>query len=276
MIGQFVVQQRKGSEPIWLDIDPGAEFEVQIPFPRDPPSDTLRYEFRVCSMNWGGRNCSAGRQTPLGLQHQARLDVKRTGAGLAAANGNFRTQAMRAPVPQVNAAPPVAGPRDLNALAAEGEALTAEDAVATILRESVAEGEPRRGFDIAMAVAWSQTEWGPGKQQLLDSLNAAAQSGFRTAISYLFDRNRYADRARIGASIVAADATLAIERSGDEDARYRLGFDIATAIFGDPALGAQGNTAAGPGSLGIRNSLSAPAQRGFDAAMKLHLSRSYQ
>ena len=52
---------------------------------------------------------------------------------------------------------------------------------------------------------------------------------------------------------------------------YALGFDIATGIFGDPALGAQGNTASGPGSLGIRDTLSIVGQLGFNASMRLHL-----
>jgi hypothetical protein len=57
---------------------------------------------------------------------------------------------------------------------------------------------------------------------------------------------------------------------------YRLGFDIATGIFGDPALGASGNTATGPGSLGIRDGLVAQGQRGFNASVALHLSRNYR
>jgi hypothetical protein len=56
---------------------------------------------------------------------------------------------------------------------------------------------------------------------------------------------------------------------------YQLGFDIATGIFGDPALGALGNTLTGPGSLKIRDSLSAAGQRGFNAAVDLHLARHY-
>ena len=65
-------------------------------------------------------------------------------------------------------------------------------------------------------------------------------------------------------------------RSGprtETDVFYRLGFDIATGIFGDAVLGAQGNTATGPGSMKVRNALSAPARRGFDASVAFHLSR---
>lgn len=173
---------------------------------------------------------------------------------------------------QVAAAP--ASP-DLNALADQGAALSAEDALAASLRENLADEESRRGFDIAMAAAKGQTEWGPGKQKIHDSLNPAGQAGFKTATSYLFDLNRYTPRAQLGAAIAADDAELETERLADADARYWLGFDIATAIFGDPARGAQGNRAPGPGSTGIRNSLSAPAQRGFDASMNLHLARTY-
>jgi hypothetical protein len=285
------VQQKKVSDPAWFDVNetivgrifpnsmtPGNEFEVQIPFQTEPPSDALRYEFRVCSANWGGRNCSAARKTPLGLQQQAGLDAKVYTPGLIT-TAKVHPQVMRDSATRVTSVTPATAPSanlpDLGALAEAGAALSAEDALAMSLRESLAEGDSRRGFDIAMAAAKGQTEWGPGKQRILDSLNPAGQAGFKTAISYLFDLNRYAERARIGASIVAADPTLESERSGEADARYWLGFDIATAIFGDPAQGAQGNTAAGPGSMGIRNSLSAPAQRGFDAAMKLHLGRKY-
>ena len=78
-----------------------------------------------------------------------------------------------------------------------------------------------------------------------------------------------------GEAIANADPVVAAARNAEADASYRQGFDIATAIFGDPALGAQGNTQTGPGSLGIRNSLNAAGQRGFNASVKLHLSRKY-
>jgi hypothetical protein len=80
-----------------------------------------------------------------------------------------------------------------------------------------------------------------------------------------------------GFAIAEKDPVLAKARfDGATDGFYLLGFDIATAIFGDPALGAQGNTAVGPGSLKFRNALNASGQRGFDASVKLHLSRNYK
>ena len=62
-------------------------------------------------------------------------------------------------------------------------------------------------------------------------------------------------------------------RNAEADPFYRLGFDIATGIFGDPAKGAQGNTATGPGSLGIRDALSVAGQKGFNALVAFHVSR---
>jgi hypothetical protein len=84
-----------------------------------------------------------------------------------------------------------------------------------------------------------------------------------------------ADLAAKGAAIAEQDAIVAEARAAETDVQFQQGFDIATGIFGDPALGAQGNTAKGPGSLAIRDSLGAAGQRGFNAAAKFHLSRTY-
>jgi len=86
------------------------------------------------------------------------------------------------------------------------------------------------------------------------------------------ERNRNAKLASTGAAIAEADAAVAEARNAQTDVFYRLGFDIATGIYGDPARGAQSNTAPGP----IRDFLSAAGQRGFDASLKLHSRRNYQ
>jgi hypothetical protein len=78
-----------------------------------------------------------------------------------------------------------------------------------------------------------------------------------------------------GLAIAQVDPIVAAARAAETDNLYRQGFDIATALFGDPALGAQGRTATGPGSLGIRDSLTPAGQSGFNASVKLHLSRVY-
>ncbi len=80
--------------------------------------------------------------------------------------------------------------------------------------------------------------------------------------------------ASTGQRIAASDADLSAERDADPDPSYQYGFDIATALFGDPALGASGNTMMGPGSDRIRNALSPVSQHGFDASMNFYLERS--
>lgn len=133
----------------------------------------------------------------------------------------------------------------------------------------------RLGFHIGIAAAEGQTLPGPGKQKIQDSLSEYSKRGFATAVKFSLDRNRYPDRAARGAAIADQDPTVAAARTAQRSLLYWLGFDIGTAIFGDPALGAQGNTSTGPGSLGIRDSLSPDGQRGFNAAVTFHLSRKY-
>jgi hypothetical protein len=138
------------------------------------------------------------------------------------------------------------------------------------------EGAGRRGFDAGMVAAENQTAWGPGKQKILDSLSGAEQDGFRAAAYFSVDHNAYILRAEVGAAIAEADPVVMKARMREQDAAFWLGFDIATAIFGDPKRGAQGNTATGPGSLGIRDSLNSPAsRRGFNASVALNLARRY-
>jgi hypothetical protein len=172
---------------------------------------------------------------------------------------------------------------DLEAMAVKGEAIANQDPLAVELRNYEPEGPARRGFDIGMAAAEGQSLPGPGKQRLRYLLTGPEQNGYDVAVSFSLERNRNAKFASIGASIVNTDAAVAKARnsepagyryrSGVNLVFYRLGFDIATGIFGDPGLGAQGNTASGPGSLKIRDSLSAPAQSGFNTSMAFELGR---
>jgi hypothetical protein len=172
---------------------------------------------------------------------------------------------------------------DLEAMAVKGEAIANQDPLAIELRNNEPEGPARRGFDIGMAAAEGQTLPGPGKQKLRYLFAGPEQNGYDVAVSFSLERNRNARFASIGASIANTDAAVATARnaepagyryrSGVSLVFYRLGFDIATGIFGDPALGAQGNTASGPGSLKIRDSLSPPAQSGFNYSMAFELGR---
>ncbi len=175
-----------------------------------------------------------------------------------------------------NPAAPGLEEKCLNDLAARGDAVAMQDPLAAELRSRESEGPSRRGFDIGMAAAEGQTAPGPGKQRIHDLLSPAEQGGFNTAVAFSLERNRNADLAAKGAAIARVDKIVAAARTPETDVFYWLGFDIATGIFGDPALGAKGDTAMSPGSQKIRDSLSAAAQRGFDASVKLHLSRRYR
>ena len=196
------------------------------------------------------------------VAREARARNSPAAAGLEGQCRAQQNQAQQTPLP------------DLDALAAKGPAIAMQDPLADALRSQQPDSAVR-GFDIGMAAAEGQTGPGPGKQRIHDALPAGQQAGFATAVAFSLERNRYADRAAKGAAIALADPIVATARDAESDVFYRLGFDIATAIFGDPTLGAQGNTATGPGSLGIRDSLSDAGQRGFNAATSLHLSRAY-
>jgi hypothetical protein len=159
-------------------------------------------------------------------------------------------------------------------LAARGQTLAGEDVLAFELRDR----QPvpnQRGFDIGMGAAEGQTVWGPGKQKILESLNGPQQEGFKVAVSYSMDRNKNRALADIGAAIAKLDPVVAKARTSDPEVRAWLGFDIASGIFGDPAKGAQ-NKMTGMQFMVIREALSLPAQRGFNASMKLHQSRHYK
>lgn len=175
-----------------------------------------------------------------------------------------------------------------NDTSARGEALGAADPLAAELRNSIPEGKSRTGFDYGMAVAESDSANGPGKQAIHDALDPDERFGFERAVRFSVERNANADTAGKGAAIMVADPTVAAVRDGyaaaiakrsgaaDQAAFYKLGFDIATGLFGDPDLGAAGNTLIGPGSLKVRSSLApGPEQTGFDDAVSFHLKRDY-
>ena len=149
--------------------------------------------------------------------------------------------------------------------------MTNADPLATILRDNEPQGEGRRGFHIGMATEANNTLWGPGAQSIKDSLTtSAAVHGFTTAAAYCLQRNNNAETARRGLAVVKADPAADSARKLLPVGLSWLGFDIASGIFGNPALGALGNTAMGPGSRKIRASLDNDGQIGFDAAVALY------
>lgn len=162
--------------------------------------------------------------------------------------------------------------QDPEDLAQAGSAIVAADSDASQLRALMPNAEAERGFDIGLAYAGSQTEWGPGKQRFGEGLPPGEQAGYFVAALFVVNRNANAQRIPIGAAIAGADAEIASARE-HSDPRFRLGFDTATFMFGDPSKGAQGNVVMGPGAEGVRRALSKEAQAGFDQSMGANLAR---
>ncbi len=160
-------------------------------------------------------------------------------------------------------------------LVPRGKILTSEDPLAVEYRRQQPNAEAQRGFEIGMAAAEGQTLPGPGKDKIRGSLRVSEQVGFDAAVAFSLERNRNADLAKVGGYIASKDKDVSNLRKSENDVFFRLGVDIASGIFGDRKLGAKGNTQTGPGSLKIRDSLSPAGQRGFNAAVTLHLSKKY-
>jgi hypothetical protein len=158
----------------------------------------------------------------------------------------------------------------IDVLARKGETLAAEDPLALALAAKEPEGDSRRGFYIGMGAAEGHTLPGPGKDKIQAGLPEAQKPGFSRGVQFSVERNRNVEVINKGAAVAKADPAVAAARE-NVSPFYSLGFDLATGYFGDPALGAIGNTLTGPGSLGARETLGDEGRRGFDAGVKFHL-----
>jgi hypothetical protein len=235
---------------------------------------------RVCSQNIQQKTCSReawyyGRLMPkqsvTADRELARITpAPRTTLTTASAVATSRASLL---VPPANAAPALP---EIAAVETRGAEAAAQDPLANELRNRMAEGPARRGFDVGFGIWIGNTAPGPGKQRVHDALNAAEQSGFDVAAAFALPRNKYAALAGVGAAIGNADQEVATARNAENDVFFWLGFDIASGLFGDPAAGSEGSKVLGAGAIAIRDSLNAPAQRGFNASLALHLGRSYQ
>jgi len=167
---------------------------------------------------------------------------------------------------------PVLAAAPLDALAGRGLNIARQDPLAMAIRNALPPGLTQRGFDLCWAVSEGQTAPGPGKQRFHDELPTSEERrGFEIALPFILERNRHLKEARAGAAVALANPVVQKARSAESAGMFTLGFDIATGIFGDPAQGAHGNTADGPGAQKIRDDLSGDARRGFDVARKLNL-----
>lgn len=160
-------------------------------------------------------------------------------------------------------------------LATQGQTIVANDDALQALRQRLGDDEERRGFDIAAAAAGDEDSFGRLMQTMMSRfpLPESERGGFKVGAEYLTARNAGSDRLRVASAALDSDPGLARIRMELDDPRARLGFDVAIAIYGDPASGAQGNTSVGPGAIAIRASLSIPFRAGFDLGMCAALAR---
>jgi hypothetical protein len=96
-------------------------------------------------------------------------------------------------------AQPAPAPIDYPSLIAKGQAITDGDPLAVELRAQQIDDASRVGFDIGMAIAETDSDFGPGKQRIHDSLQAEEQAGFRAAVDYSLARNKKAELAAASA-----------------------------------------------------------------------------
>jgi hypothetical protein len=162
----------------------------------------------------------------------------------------------------------------LNPAAESGAAAVSADPVARALRDTLQSAAAVEGFNVGMDKERQFTLWGPGQQQFKDSLDEQAQRGYQLAADHCLNRNNNPERAVKGQAVVLADPDALAARAALPVTQW-LGFNIASAIFGDPALGAQGNTLMGPGSQKVRDSLIADGPAGFDRAVQHHMAKKY-
>lgn len=161
----------------------------------------------------------------------------------------------------------------VNDLAIKGQAITQQDPAAAALRSSQPDALAQRGFDIGLAATGWDTEHGPGKQAIRDSLKPAEQVGFTAAVSFSLERNRIkqtksnAALADKGEAIANQDPLAVALRNLQPEGPTRRGFDIGMAA-------AEGDTAPGPGKQRIHDSLLPAEQTGFTAAVTFLLARN--
>jgi hypothetical protein len=188
------------------------------------------------------------------------------------------------PPPAPAATPPPAPNKDIlaaNEFAAKGREIADVNPLVAALRVTEPEGPVRTGFDIGMGAWLGHTADGAGKQALGKALTPAEQLGFADAAVFSVQWNNNAAFAAVGAAIADQDPEVAAARAkvrggppdGLRAALYFLGFDIATGIFGDPRLGAKGNTLIGPGSEKIRATLGPDGHQGFNDSLAFNVVR---
>jgi hypothetical protein len=179
-------------------------------------------------------------------------------------------------LPVLTAQPPPlperrAGEKD--ALADVGAMMANANPLVAALRDAQPVGPARNGFFVGLATEAANTAWGPGAESIKNGLDGGEQVGFSTGAFFSLDFNSNKDLATRGAKVVDADPEVRKARESQPPSLYWLGFDIGTGLFGDPILGAVGNTLPGPGSDRVKAGLHMEGKQGFEDARLFNVSR---
>jgi hypothetical protein len=183
-------------------------------------------------------------------------------AGFAEAQGKTYPSmtAMPDPMPSVKLG-------ERAAYEARGASIAAAEEIAGAMREAEPAGMARRGFDYGLGWSELSTSWGPGARKVEQELEPEARASFHRATEYSIVRNANAAALERGSGVIKADPAVAAARAAHQPAGLHwLGFTIATGLYGDKALGADGsNPPRGPGGERIRDTFTAvDGKNGFD------------
>jgi hypothetical protein len=190
--------------------------------------------------------------------------------------------AMPAAMPAVPGNMPASDPALHQAYAAKGREIADTNPMVAALRAAEPEGAQRAGFDQGIGLWAGNTLPGPGKTAFSKELKPVEALGFADAQAFSLAWNNNAALAAKGAAICARDPEVLTSRTAGCAARpaglpaamYWLGFDVATGLYGNPALGGDGNTKIGPGAEAIRASLqNADGTTGFNDALAFNVGR---
>jgi hypothetical protein len=163
----------------------------------------------------------------------------------------------------------------LGVLAARGQRIALRDPLLTAMRELEPEGDSRVGFEIGLAIAKDQTEWGPGKQRAIDDLPIVQQDSATRSAHFAVHRNALIAPALQGATVARGDTRpeAVTLRTAEPPGYFTLGFDVASALFANEALGGNGRAGSDSESVALRNKLPPEGTRGFDTAAKLYMGK---
>jgi hypothetical protein len=184
-------------------------------------------------------------------------------------------------MPSIPGNMPVTDPAMHAVYAAKGRAIADANPLVAAIRSSEPDGPVRSGFDMGMGIWAGNTLPGPVKTAFKQALTPTEQLGFADAEAFSLQWNNNTDFAAKGAAIAHKDPEVAAVRAAAHGAPpdglpaglYWLGFDIATGIFGNPALGAEGNTLIGPGSEAVRATLGPDGKQGFNDSIAFNVGR---